>query len=95
MDAELKAKWVAALRGGEYEQGRWHLRENRKFCCMGVLCDVADPSLWNRDGAYADGGHGFPPAELLKYPTASKLASLNDRERWTFAEIADYIEVYL
>lgn len=41
MKPEIKAKWVAALRSGEYEQGKGALRTaNDKFCCLGVLCDI-------------------------------------------------------
>lgn len=37
---EWKTKWLAALRSGEYAQGRSALRVNDTFCCLGVLCDV-------------------------------------------------------
>ena len=40
MNQEVKAKWVAALRGGQYQQGPGYLRRNDKFCCLGVLCDL-------------------------------------------------------
>ena len=33
-------KWVAALRSGEYEQGRFNLRYGDTFCCLGVACDL-------------------------------------------------------
>ena len=39
---EVKAKWVAALRSGDYKQGRNALRtHDDHFCCLGVLCDLA------------------------------------------------------
>lgn len=42
MNPEIKAKWVTALRSGEYQQGRVHLRDgDNNFCCLGVLCDIA------------------------------------------------------
>ena len=41
MNQEIKQKWLAALRSGEYEQGTQTLRSfDNKFCCMGVLCDL-------------------------------------------------------
>lgn len=49
MDPKLKAKWVAALRSGEYLQGDGYLVQvdgddeedgEHKFCCLGVLCDI-------------------------------------------------------
>jgi hypothetical protein len=40
MNPEVKAKWVAALRSGEYEQGVEALKAGDAFCCLGVLCDL-------------------------------------------------------
>ncbi len=40
MDQQIKAEWVAALRSGEYKQGINFLRQDDKFCCLGVLCDL-------------------------------------------------------
>ena len=63
MKKELKEKWVAALRSGNYQQGRYALkRTNNTYCCLGVLCEV--------------GGETFefqPPSELIDYPTACQL----------------------
>lgn len=57
-------KWVAALRSGDYKQGRSALRTVRSsgdsFCCLGVACEAAI-----RDGvavpyAMTEGsGHGY------------------------------------
>jgi hypothetical protein len=45
MNNEVKAKWLAALRSGEYKQGHKQLAtaENNEttYCCLGVLCDLA------------------------------------------------------
>ncbi len=47
MNPEVKARWVAALRGGEYTQdkytqGKSSLRNKYdELCCLGVLCDLA------------------------------------------------------
>ena len=42
MNPEVKAKWVEALRSGEYRQTKGYLHRNGGgFCCLGVLCDVA------------------------------------------------------
>lgn len=45
MDANLKKKWLDALRSGEYEQGSDQLvmtfmDGQDKFCCLGVLADI-------------------------------------------------------
>ena len=38
---ENAEKWVAALRSGEYKQGRKTLQSKEGFCCLGVACDLA------------------------------------------------------
>lgn len=40
MNPEVKAKWIAALRSGDYKQTQYHLRDDYGFCCLGVLCDI-------------------------------------------------------
>lgn len=40
MKADIKAKWVAALRSGQYEQTDSALRNDDSYCCLGVLCDI-------------------------------------------------------
>lgn len=50
MDQKVKADWVAALRSGDYRQGngalRWQspIEKLDHFCCLGVLCDLAEKS---------------------------------------------------
>lgn len=42
MNSEIKTRWLAALRSGQYGQGRnGYLRQGNLFCCLGVLCDLA------------------------------------------------------
>lgn len=40
MKTEIKRAWVKALRSGTYKQGRQALKEDGKYCCLGVLCDL-------------------------------------------------------
>lgn len=42
LDPEWKDAWLEALCSGNYEQGIGQLRSaSDRFCCLGVLCDVA------------------------------------------------------
>jgi len=46
MKADIKTKWLAALRSGDYKQGKGMLKyENiageMEYCCLGVLCELA------------------------------------------------------
>lgn len=41
MNKKIKAKWLEALRSGDYKQGKGQLRnEKNNFCCLGVLCNL-------------------------------------------------------
>lgn len=57
MKKDVKERWVAALRSGDYKQGRKRLRTlEDSFCCLGVLCDVVHPDVWVKredDDCYA------------------------------------------
>ena len=50
MKEEIKQQWIAALRSGQYVQGRGVLHEvpaegPPKFCVLGVLCDLVREEL--------------------------------------------------
>jgi hypothetical protein len=48
MKAELKQKWVEALRSGKYKQGRSVLKNTEgRMCCLGVLLDIETPDGWD------------------------------------------------
>jgi hypothetical protein len=40
LPADIKTKWLTALRDGSYKKGRSYLNRNGGFCCLGVLYDV-------------------------------------------------------
>lgn len=70
MNPEIKKRWVAALRSGEYEQGKGRLvTEDGKFCCLGVLCDLAVG-----DGVVTHAGEGFTSGG----PEGIRIGSLPD-----------------
>ena len=82
MNKEWKKKWIAALRSGEYKQGRKVLRNsNDEFCCLGVLCDLVvkegklEEPVLNTQGRYVYGCHtGLLPALVVQ------AVELNSRE---------------
>lgn len=41
MNPDVKAKWLTALRSGEYSQTKGYLHNAEGYCCLGVLCDIA------------------------------------------------------
>ena len=40
MNSEIKKRWIAALRSGEYKQTTHQLKKHKNFCCLGVLTDL-------------------------------------------------------
>lgn len=104
LNPEIKAKWLAALRSGKYEQGQSQLRPtDTEFCCLGVLCDLLNPH-WDKrptgDGYnHASGGVMFTSTPVrvtagLSTNAESQLMKMND-DGISFAQIADYIEAKL
>lgn len=58
---EFKAKWIAALRSGEYIQTGSRLKFEYKrlngstevrHCCLGVAADIVDPEAWFPHGRW-------------------------------------------
>lgn len=108
MDAELKAKWVAALRSGRYRQTVSTLERLDEAgevvgnCCLGVLCreaGVPETDSFRGSGGYVtfDGRGGWLSPRLLERfditgPEQDQLATMNDSGNYDFDQIADYIE---
>lgn len=102
MNAELKSKWVAALRSGEFKQGRERLQRKQDgetlYCCLGVLCHVAGVSL--RGSGW---GTELSPSQLKRVGLTDSdqtyLTNVNDgggyRDSHSFDQIADWIEANL
>jgi hypothetical protein len=108
MDAQIKAKWVEALRSGDYAQCKNYLRHEGGFCCLGVLCDVAGDGRWQPSDlpdvehyrvSDTDYNTQYLPHSLklrcgINSDQCDPLMTMNDEGK-SFAEIADYIEANL
>lgn len=65
MDPEVKSKWVAALRSGEFKQGKYELRDpNGCNCCLGVLAEINGVEHYKRDERSSTTFYKFPNEEL-------------------------------
>ena len=111
MDAEFKARWVAALRSGDYKQGKYALRKsNGTFCCLGVACDINDPNGWEIVEGHPDNRMVYRSPDMtlsaLSLPNSLREKiniGLDDQDRLqgmndhnsSFADIADWIEANL
>jgi len=83
-NAEFKAKWLEALRSGEFKQTTGTLRAGDSYCCLGVACEVArreglvkaewvkgtpvNPYI-NQDTFYFDEASGALPPSVSGYLT--------------------------
>lgn len=102
MNEELKQKWVTALRSGRYEQGQRLLRTvDDRYCCLGVLVDVADPEGWEPYGKwhwlYKESDTSIDVESVgvlngaLTIEVMDTLMTMNDTGD-SFSEIATWIE---
>lgn len=110
MNPIVKEKWVKALLSGQYQQGIAHLHIGNKYCCLGVLCDLAvqegiidPPILKDREYQYAGQHTCTLPTAVSDWagvdcigalPTRDTLAWMNDRGV-SFVGIADAIQTHL
>jgi hypothetical protein len=104
---EFRRRWVAALRSGDYRQGRGALKTKfggmAEYCCLGVLCEVLGIEGGENDAyLYSFEGHvGNLPTSVRNkvglrdaygsFNHGDSLAGWNDTGR-SFSEIADIIE---
>ena len=102
MDAQLKAKWVAALRSGKYRKGIGQLKQRvitaasarTTYCCLGVLCRIEpEAAKSTKGGTFIDDRTAKQLGFTLGGPRAQlALSRLNDDFGKSFKQIADYIE---
>lgn len=82
MNPEIRDRWEAALRSGEYQQGRGQLGRYPEedldgrhvdtarpaFCCLGVLCELAvADGVVTRDVMHRFVGYRAPDDEFVAY----------------------------
>lgn len=107
MKKKIRKKWVKALKSGKYQQGKESLRSRtNKFCCLGVLCDLAVREgvvKWKkRQGEFSiKKESSYLPDEVKAWagldsnqPSVTKgsLIQLNDDDGLSFKEIAKLIK---
>lgn len=108
LDADLKARWIAALRSGEFKQNRLSLRNSSggkppSFCCLGILACIQG-ARWEDDNRPIINGEranhkkgGWLDERFsggLSLDVQNTLSHMNDGGK-SFLQIADYIEEHL
>jgi hypothetical protein len=95
MKKEDMEVWVAALRSGEYKQGREALRLNGTYCCLGVYAQIkgvdwADPDSFTADGDELLNDNFCGISSCWQHYLAKKNDSTDDPH--SFNDIANIIE---
>lgn len=101
MNAEWKKKWVAALRSGDFKQGRMRMYEDGANCAFGVLDAIVSEEigiaqnvrgLWISPTVREIVGIDGTAKDLFVGKTT--VMAMNDLDQKSFDEIADAIEMY-
>lgn len=85
MNPELKQKWIEALESGKYKKGKAKLRRvDGSYCCLGVLCEVANPdadpkALWRPIAENSDAACAYYHASQL---AATEYIPNDDAAKW-------------
>jgi hypothetical protein len=104
---QAQTDWIKALRSGEYAQTRNALKDDKGYCCLGVLCDLTGGE-WTRvlrratynneifdEALESVGLSGDADQEGINIIVNGKnscLVDLNDNAQLTFNKIADLLE---
>ena len=90
--------YLEALKSGRYKQCAGQLRDNDKFCLLGVAVDLFGEGHWFGNGYQAD---EYRTTKYPDYRSVLKLGltrddqdymvKLNDTDRYRFEEIADIL----
>ena len=103
MKAELKEKWVAALRSREFKQGQGALKEVTDIeknkvahCCLGVLHEISG-GKWHRDkyddpkseGTFRTGGNSTTTSASDCYLEGKFTHGLDQNTQKELAEMND------
>lgn len=101
---EFKQKWAAALRSGDFGQCFGKMSNGvGGFCCLGVASEISGVTARGETIRFED---GYSHEDMDKIPilivgssfdneTVHQLTFMNDVQKKSFLEIADYIEANL
>jgi len=70
MNEEIKQEWIRRLRSGDYNQTQDELKDDKGYCCLGVLTDIFIDRHSRTYWIKHDEGYG------LKYKDALYLSTL-------------------
>lgn len=103
MNAELKTRWIEALRSGEFKQGQKQLFDPTydTYCCLGVLCKIDNLPYANSMFEYngkklsLNLSNDYRNKIDMKTWDENRLIIMNDDDGQSFLAIANWIEANL
>lgn len=90
MKADMRTAWLTGLRSGGYSQIRGQFKDAGGYCCLGVLSETCNLGVINEYGFSVEDGYETIAKVIGR--ECQDLWELNDRRKWSFAKIADWIE---
>ncbi len=101
---KFKEKWLAALRSGDFKKGIFtlHNKEKNTYCCLGVACRINHKQKVLA-GAFIDEAVFKKDIDKIRVPkilkgdgdnniVTEKLSDMNDSGKYSFKQIANWIE---
>lgn len=76
---ERQEAWVKALQSGKYKQGGEFLCQEKKFCCLGVACEIA-PEFKDYGSFYEDYSTLDPDEDEYAPPEIVEALKLHSKE---------------
>ncbi len=102
MKKDIAIRWVEALRSGNYGQASFRLKDDDKYCCLGVLCEITqDQHAWRfrENTLILDEQAEYEVLPLLLREAFGITSNqqddftlMNDDTGLSFVQIADYIQ---
>lgn len=76
MNSDVKNLWIDALLSGKYKQGHECLKDhNGRYCCLGVLCDLAVKANVIPEPVTKEESYECPMTELTSYKLVTYFGS--------------------
>lgn len=86
--SELEQKVIEALHSGKYQQTIGTLRDEKGYCCLGVVCDIMDSAAWEKD----EDRHYFKFITPSSNPATGALPLwIQDKLKWDASGRLDFI----
>ncbi len=85
---DRRERWLRALEGGSFKQGTGQLRENDRYCCLGVACKISGLGEYDDDDMYRVDKE-IDSADLAGLPSVRKVLGMTSPQAHVAACLND------